>query len=87
MVADLTERTRSQLRLAAQYQVTRVLSSASSFEEAAEELLAALCENLDWAVGVSGRPRTKKRWRFGTCTGRPVARTETSVTLGSPAAC
>ena len=51
VVSDLTERTRSQLRLAAQYQVTRVLSAATSFDEAAEELLAALCENLDWTAG------------------------------------
>ena len=51
VVADLTERTRAQLRLAAQYQVTRILPSAASFDEAAEQLLAAMCENLDWSVG------------------------------------
>jgi PAS domain S-box-containing protein len=50
VVADLTERTRAQLRLAAQYQVTRILSSVATFEEAAEQVLAAMCENLDWAV-------------------------------------
>ena len=50
VVADLTERTRAQLRLAAQYQVTRILSTAESFDEATPELLAALCENLGWAV-------------------------------------
>ena len=36
VVADLTERTRGQLRLAAQYEVTRILSSVASFDEAAE---------------------------------------------------
>jgi len=50
VVADLTERTRAQLRLAAQYQVTRILSSATNFDEAADELLAAMCETLDWAA-------------------------------------
>jgi len=50
VVADLTERTRAQLRLAAQYEVTRVLSTALSFDEAAEDILAAVCGGLDWAA-------------------------------------
>ena len=66
VVADLTERTRAQLRLAAQYQVTRILSSAASFDEAAEQLLAAMCENLDWSVarhldGLRGRHALRMR--------------------------
>jgi hypothetical protein len=50
VVADLTERTRAQLRLAVQYQVTRILSSVASFDEAADEVLSAMCETLDWDV-------------------------------------
>jgi len=51
VVSDVTERTRAQLRLAAQYQVTRILSTADSFEAASDEILAAVCESLGWAVG------------------------------------
>ena len=50
VVADLTERTRGQLRLAAQYEVTRILSSVATFDEAAEQVLAAMCDKLDWSI-------------------------------------
>jgi PAS domain S-box-containing protein len=63
VVSDLTERTRAQLRLAAQYHVTRILSSAPSFDEAADELLGAICETLDWGgarlyTAGEGEPRS-----------------------------
>ena len=82
VVADLTERTRAQLRLAAQYQVTRILSAAASFDEAAEQLLAAMCENLDWSVagdldGLRGRHAA----RCATPTARPGSKAEASSTI------
>ncbi|MBA3717488.1 MAG: GAF domain-containing protein [Actinobacteria bacterium] len=51
VVTDITERTRAAMRLSAQYEVTRILSAAPSFDEVSEELLAAMCKNLGWAVG------------------------------------
>lgn len=51
VVTDLTERTRAERRLAAQYEVTRILSTATSLDEAAPLILRAMCESLEWDVG------------------------------------
>jgi len=45
---DVTERRRSERRLAAQYAATRVLSEATTLEEAAAPFLQAVCEALGW---------------------------------------
>ena len=47
---DVTERKRAERRQAAQYAVTRALADADTLEQAAPELLRALCEGLGWDV-------------------------------------
>ena len=48
---DITERKRTENRLALQYSVTKILSESHDFAEAAQHILQAVCESLDWAVG------------------------------------
>jgi PAS domain S-box-containing protein len=48
---DITERKRVEARLAAQYEVTRVLAEVSDFDEAVPRILRAVCEALGWEVG------------------------------------
>lgn len=50
--SDITERKRSERRQAAQYAVTRVLADSPTLTEATSKVLQALCESLDWQVGV-----------------------------------
>ena len=52
-VVDVTERTRVEQHLFAQNRITRVLSEASSFQEAVPKILKAVCECLEWHVGVA----------------------------------
>ena len=52
---DITERKRTEDRLAAQYAVTRVLSGARTLEEAVPKILQAIVENLEWDFGVFWR--------------------------------
>ncbi len=51
-VRDITARKRADRRLASQYAVTRVLSECRALTDAAPKILQALCENLEWEVGV-----------------------------------
>jgi len=48
---DITERQRTQQRLAAQYATTRVLSESATFSQAAPKLLKGICEGLEWDLG------------------------------------
>jgi PAS domain S-box-containing protein len=48
---ELTERKRSERRLAAQYAVTRVLTEAATLDEATPRILQAICESLAWEHG------------------------------------
>lgn len=48
---DITERKRTEARLAAQYEVTRVLAEVSDFDEAVPRILRAVCEALGWEMG------------------------------------
>ncbi|HEX8847630.1 MAG TPA: PAS domain S-box protein [Pyrinomonadaceae bacterium] len=52
IVRDITDRKRTERRLAAQYAVARTLSEAASINDAAPKILQAICEKLDYAVGV-----------------------------------
>jgi PAS domain S-box-containing protein len=52
---DITERKRTESRLALQYAVTRILSEARDFAASAKGVLQAACENLDWEVGAFWR--------------------------------
>jgi PAS domain S-box-containing protein len=47
---DITERKRSEQRLAVQYAVTRILAESATLAEAMPRVLQALCENLQWQV-------------------------------------
>src|SRR5438876_49883 len=44
-------RERRDRRLRAQYRVTKILADASSFREAAPQILETVCEGLDWRLG------------------------------------
>ena len=52
---DITERKRTEKRLATQYAVTRVLSEARTLEQAMPKILQAFGENLEWDFGVFWR--------------------------------
>jgi len=60
---DITERKRSERRLAAQYEVTRVLASASTLAEAAPRIISAVCESLDWGLGALWRAEAGEHLR------------------------
>lgn len=48
---DITDRKRTECRLALQYAVTRILAECADFNEATQQILRATCEHLDWDVG------------------------------------
>ena len=50
--AALAETTRSSRRLAAEYAVTRVLAESATLKDAAQSVLRALGESLDWELGM-----------------------------------
>jgi len=52
---DITERKRTENRLALQYAVTQILSESRDFAESAKRVLQTACENLDWEVGAFWR--------------------------------
>ncbi|HZI19058.1 MAG TPA: PAS domain S-box protein [Pyrinomonadaceae bacterium] len=52
---DITERKRGERRLAAQYEVTRLLASAATLAEAAGQIIRAVCESLGWGLGALWR--------------------------------
>ncbi len=51
VLADVTERKRTEQRLEAQHAVTRALAESATLEEAAPRLLAEVCGSLDWDLG------------------------------------
>ena len=51
-IVDITERKNAEQRQAAQYAVTRVLADASTLQEAAPQILRAVCEGLKWDLGM-----------------------------------
>ncbi len=51
-VRDLTEHKRAERRLAAQHAVTRILAEAPSLHSVSPAILQAICESLDWQVGL-----------------------------------
>lgn len=48
---DITERKRTERRLALQYAVTQILSESRDFAESSKRILETACANLDWEVG------------------------------------
>jgi len=49
---DITERRRTESRLALQYAVTKILAESLEMTESARNILLAACNALDWNVGV-----------------------------------
>jgi PAS domain S-box-containing protein len=52
---DITDRRRTEQRLALQYAITRILSESNDVVAAAQGILRAVCETLGWQVGVLWR--------------------------------
>lgn len=52
---DITERKRSEKRIATQYAATLVLSESRTLAEATPKLCRAICESMGWAVGALWR--------------------------------
>src|SRR5574341_544700 len=52
---DITDRKRADKRLAAQYALTRVLADAATMEEVTPKILQAVCESVEWALGMLWR--------------------------------
>ena len=50
-IRDITDRKRTESRLALQYAVTRILAEYTDFIEATQQILRAACEHLDWDLG------------------------------------
>jgi PAS domain S-box-containing protein len=50
-IRDITDRKRTESRLALQYAVTRILAECTDFTEATQQILRAACEHLDWDLG------------------------------------
>ena len=48
---DISERKRAQLRLDAQYSVTRILAESDTVSEATPRIIQTVCESLSWDVG------------------------------------
>jgi anti-anti-sigma regulatory factor len=55
VIRDISRRKGNERRLAAQYEVTRVLAESASFREAAPAVLRAVGQALGWEVGVMWR--------------------------------
>jgi len=49
---DITDRRRTEHRLALQYAITRIVSRSIDFVEGTHEILETVCEGLGWQVGV-----------------------------------
>jgi two-component system, cell cycle sensor histidine kinase and response regulator CckA len=54
-IRDITERRRSERRLASQYAVTRVLAESRTLEEAVPRIIQAIGESLEWDLGLFWR--------------------------------
>jgi PAS domain S-box-containing protein len=49
---DITERWKAEQRQKVQHEVTRILAESASLEEAVPRMLEAVCEGLDWQIGL-----------------------------------
>lgn len=62
---DITERQRTQKRLAAQYASSRILSESAALSEIPLKILQAICENLGWDFGELWTPEKDGRRGMG----------------------
>ncbi|NET57810.1 MAG: PAS domain S-box protein [Symploca sp. SIO2E6] len=53
---DITERQRTQKRLAVQYAITHIMSESATLSEATPQILEVICENLEWDLGEIWEP-------------------------------
>lgn len=51
-IRDITDRRRTERRLASQYAVTRVLAEAAALDDAVPKIIQAIGESLEWELGV-----------------------------------
>jgi two-component system, NtrC family, sensor kinase len=69
---DITRRKKSESRLAAQYEATRVLAEADSPAQATQKILETICEGLDWDHGAFWRVDSRtQRLRCATIWQKP----------------
>jgi PAS domain S-box-containing protein len=61
IASDVTEQKCEEVRLAAQYAVTRVLAESPTLTSATPRILQAICESLDWSVGAIWRVAQKEK--------------------------
>lgn len=52
LLRNVTEQKLAERRLAAQYAIARVLADCTTIQQATPEILRAVCESLDWQLGV-----------------------------------
>src|SRR2546421_8220546 len=76
---DVAERKLIERRLASQYLVTRILAEATSLVEAAPRLLQAVCECLDWDLGILWRVDWDDHLRYVQSWHQPVSHFEEFV--------
>jgi PAS domain S-box-containing protein len=70
---DISTRRLFERRLAAQYRVTHALAQSASVSDAAELVLQAICESLDWELGIFWRlDRDQNVLRYVQSWGQPV---------------
>ena len=55
LARDITERKRTEQRVATEHAVTRILAEAATVEEATPKILQALCQSLGWDLGALWR--------------------------------
>ena len=55
VLRDISERKRTERRLAAQHAATRVLAEAATLDEATPRILQAICDSLGWEMGAIWR--------------------------------
>ncbi len=77
-IRDITDRRRAEQRVAAQYAVTRVLSEATTMEEAAPKIIQAIGESLEWDLGLfwkvekgTGVLRCVDQWKASSVQAEP----------------
>ncbi len=58
---DITERRRSESRLALQYAVTQILAESTDFTESARKIVHAICEGLEWEVAALWRTDPERK--------------------------
>jgi PAS domain S-box-containing protein len=51
IIRDITERKRTERRLAVEHTTTRILAESATLQEAARKILPVICEDLGWEIG------------------------------------